>query len=116
MKKNTIGYFKDILESIDWIDKYILGLNFDDFSSNRMIMDAVIRNLEIIGEAAGKVSKEEQRRYEQLPWRKMIGIRNFLIHEYASVDAEIVWDTVKLRLPEIRPLIMKAIEQEEDVT
>jgi uncharacterized protein with HEPN domain len=79
-----------------------------------MLIDAVIRNLEIIGEAARNVPEEIKNNYNEIPWKKMIGLRNMLIHEYFGVDESIVWERIKTNLPEVKPNILKAIQEEGD--
>ena len=93
---------EDILHSIDKIDEYISNLNFDEFKKNEMIVDAVIRKLEIIGEAAGHIPKEIRDQHPEIPWSTMRGIRNILIHEYFGVDNVIVWETVQNELPDLK--------------
>lgn len=106
----------DIIESMNRIDTYILGVEYDSFLNNQMLIDAVIRNLEIIGEAAKNVSNDVQGKYPDIPWRNMIGLRNILIHQYFGVDESIVWEVIKTDLPATRPNIMKAIHEEGDIT
>jgi uncharacterized protein with HEPN domain len=84
----------DILESMNRIDTYILGVNYDSFLNNQMLIDAVIRNLEIIGEAARNLPDELKNKYPELPWRNMIGLRNILIHQYFGVDESIIWEVI----------------------
>jgi len=114
MKKRYLMSLQDILESIDRIDTYTEGVEYDSFSHNQMLIDAVIRNLEIIGEAARNVPEEIKNNYNEIPWKKMIGLRNMLIHEYFGVDESIVWERIKTNLPEVRPNILKAIQEEGD--
>lgn len=102
----------DILESMNRIDKYISGVEYDSFLNNQMLIDAVIRNLEIIGEAARNVPEEIRSKYPKIPWRNMIGLRNILIHQYFGVDESIVWEIIQADLPEARPNLLKAIEEE----
>jgi len=114
MKKRYLMSLQDILESIDRIDTYTEGVEYDSFSHNQMLIDAVIRNLEIIGEAARNVPEEIKNKYNEIPWKKMIGLRNMLIHGYFGVDESIVWEIIKKNLPEVRPYILKAIQEEGD--
>jgi len=72
-----------------------------------MVIDAVVRNLEIIGEAAKNLSKETKSQYPEIPWREMADMRNKLIHEYFGVDLDIVWKTIKYRLPEVKKNLRK---------
>jgi uncharacterized protein with HEPN domain len=116
MKKRYLMSLNDILESINRIDNYTRGVDYDSFSRNQMLIDAVIRNLEVIGEASGNVPEEVRERHNEIPWRKMIGLRNILIHEYFGVDESIVWEVIKTNLPETKPYILKAIQEEGDIT
>lgn len=92
---------QDILECISRIEAYTAGMTYPTFRENQMVIDAVVRNLEIIGEAASHVPAEVQQRHPHLPWDEMRGIRNVLIHEYFGVSVEIVWKTVRENLPQV---------------
>lgn len=109
-------YLEGMLDSINRIDTYTKGVDYDFFFHNQMMIDAVIRNLEIIGEAAGKIAEAKRRKYPEIPWRKMISLRNLLIHGYFGVDESIVWEIVKTNLPEVKPWIVKAIQEVGDIT
>ena len=100
--KNDKVYISHILEAIGKIETYKTGLDFDAFLKNEMAMDAIIRELEIIGEASNNISEEFQKEHTDVPWRKIIGIRNTLIHEYFGVNKKIVWDAVEDDLPELK--------------
>ena len=86
---------EDILEAISAIEEYTTGMDYSSWERDRKTIDAVIRNFEIIGEAAAHVPEEVQKRFSGVPWTKMKGIRNLLIHEYFGVDIEVVWKTVQ---------------------
>lgn len=92
----------DILESARLAVSYLQEVPIEDFLSSLQLQDAVIRRVEIIGEAAGNLSDETKASLPNLPWRDMTDMRNFLIHQYGDVDPQVVWDTVKFDLP---PLI-----------
>jgi len=77
---------KDILGAIENIEKYIAKMTFAQFKKNQLVIDAVIRNFEIIGEASNHVPKSIQSAHPIIPWRQMIALRNFLIHEYFGID------------------------------
>lgn len=89
-------YLNDILESIEKILEYTEGIDFDEFCENSMVFDAVIRNFEIIGEAARNIPDNLRSKYPHIPWADMVGMRNILIHGYFGVDYSIVWNTIGL--------------------
>jgi uncharacterized protein with HEPN domain len=93
---------EDIAEAIDRITEYLAGLTFESFAADRRTIDAVIRNFEIIGEAARHMPDEIIRRHPELPWSEMRGMRHILAHEYFGVDVAIIWKTAKLSLPSLR--------------
>jgi uncharacterized protein with HEPN domain len=101
-KRNGNLYIGDILDSIRRIEGYVKGLTFKDFIKNKMVVDAVIRNFEIIGEAAKSVPSEMRVKYKKVPWKEMAGMRDKTIHEYFGVDLNIIWKTIKQSLPELK--------------
>ena len=102
----------DILECIAKIRRYTKGYSFEDFQEDEKTIDSVLRNLEIIGEAARHVPAEIRAEHPELPWVEMLTMRNIVIHEYHGVNLRIIWQTVKEDLP---PLVsgLKRILQEE---
>ncbi len=104
-------YLEDILSSIDRVQAYVLGLSFQDFSEDPMRVDAVMRNLEIIGEASKRLPDELRRTYPEGEWRKITGFRDMVAHEYFGVDLEIVWDVVKTKLTPLRALVSVMIDE-----
>lgn len=106
MKRNSYKLFvEDMLESINKIERYTRGLTYDKFEKNEVVVDAVIRNLEIIGEAARNIPEEVRAKYPDIPWKRMIGLRNITIHEYFGVDLNIIWEIITKNLPETKPKI-----------
>lgn len=85
----------DILSAIDAITDYTKELDFPSFSSDRRTMDAVVRNLIVIGEAASHVPSEVVGRHPEVPWRDMADMRNVVVHEYFGVDTRVVWETIR---------------------
>jgi uncharacterized protein with HEPN domain len=83
------------------IAEYTAGMPYEAFLENRLVIDAVVRNLEVIGEAARHIPDEVQSRYPDLPWVEMKGMRNILIHEYFGISLEIIWKTVRDNLPPV---------------
>lgn len=102
IRKDNLVYIDDILSSIKKINKFCKGIGKEDFMENELLMDGVVRNLEIIGEAASNLTASFRERYKEIEWRKMIGMRNRIIHAYDTVDFEIVWDVVRKDLPELK--------------
>ena len=103
-------YIDDILETIYKIQNYIQDIDFEDFSSDQKSVDAVIRNLEIIGEATKNISIDFKNRYPDVNWKDPTRMRDILIHAYFGVDLEIVWETIKFRIPELKEQIEKISE------
>jgi uncharacterized protein with HEPN domain len=108
--KDDLFYLLHIKEAVNDIFKFTNGVSFDDFSENEMMTSAVIRKLEIIGEASGKISKKLREDNPDIPWRIIIDMRNVLIHHYFGVDLPAVWNTVKNDLPKLKKNVEKLIE------
>lgn len=102
IRKDNLVYVDDILSAIKKINKFCTGIEKDNFMKNELLMDAVVRNLEIIGEAASKLTASFRERHKGIEWRKIIGMRNRIIHAYDTVNFEIVWDVVREDLPELK--------------
>ncbi|MBW2075806.1 MAG: DUF86 domain-containing protein [Deltaproteobacteria bacterium] len=96
----------DIIEAINKIERYTHGIDFESWQHDEKTVDAVIRNLEVIGEASSHLPVEIQEQYENVPWNMMKGIRNILAHEYFDIDLEIVWKTVKEDLPILKKRLL----------
>lgn len=98
-------YTAQILDAIHKIDNYTTD-GKDVFLGSALIQDAVIRNIEIIGEITKRVSPEFKSYHNEVPWRQMAGIRDVLIHDYDSIDLEIVWNVVAVELPKIKAVLL----------
>lgn len=94
-------YIDDIKSAISKIEKYTKGMDFEKFSSSGLVQDAVIRNLEIIGEAVKKIPTEVRKNYD-IEWKKIAGIRDILMHKYSKVNLEIIWDVVENKLTQLK--------------
>jgi uncharacterized protein with HEPN domain len=98
MRRDFRLYLDDILEAINKIRDYIVGMDYDAFSNDDKTQDAVVRNLEIIGEAAGRLQGQVKDMSPDIEWRKIVALRNILIHEYFGVSLPIVWDIIQTKL------------------
>jgi len=113
MSRDVRLYLLDILEAIEKIQQYTANLTFEDFAANSMVIDAVVRNFEIIGEAASHIPDDIQSTYSEVPWFEMKGMRNIMIHEYFRVDIKIVWITARESLPKLVSLIKRVIAERQ---
>src|SRR3989304_6491303 len=102
MRRNYLLYLEDILESVNNVQSYVASLSFNDLIRDRMRLDAIIRNFEIIGEAGSKIPQEIKDKYSSVEWRKISGFRNVLAHEYFGIDYEIMWEIIKNKLPNLQ--------------
>ena len=85
------AYLWDMLDAAHLIQEFVRGITFSKYTSNKMIQSAVERQLEILGEAARRVSTEFQDEHPEIPWRQVIGLRNILAHEYGEIKADRIW-------------------------
>ena len=102
MPRDYKVYLKDILDSINCIEEYLLDHTFDSFITDRKTIDAVVRNLEIIGEATKNIPDEMREQHADIEWKKISGLRDILIHEYFGVDFEILWDIIQTKLTQLK--------------
>jgi len=109
MTKEFRDYIFDIQEAMNDIEDFISDMSFEEFQSDKKTSNAVIRSIEIIGEAAKRVPDEVRTKYQDVPWRAMSGMRDKLIHQYTSVDLEIVWVVITQDIKPIKPVIQKII-------
>ena len=105
MKRTLKLYLQDISNAIQEIEEFISKLSFEDFSKNILAVRAVTMDFIIIGEAAKHLPQEIRKGYSQIPWSKIVGMKNILTHEYPETDTEILWKTAKKRLPELKNVI-----------
>ncbi len=110
MKNDPSIYFEHILEAIEAIESYSQGLTKSDFLQSPITQDAVLRRLEIIGEAARNIPPSIKQKERSIPWDDIVAMRNILTHEYFGVDLEVVWKTVKYDLPSLRRIVEKLLK------
>jgi uncharacterized protein with HEPN domain len=101
-KRDVKLYLEDIKKAMLRIAEYIRGLSARDFYKDPKTMDAVVRNLSVIGEAVKNIPVKTKSDYPLIPWEEIVGMRNKIIHEYFGVDEKILWKTVKKDLPELK--------------
>jgi len=107
-------YLKDILDAINAIENFVQNMTLDQFKLDDKTSSAVIRKFEIIGEATKSISEDIRQNYTQVPWKEMAGMRDKLIHFYFGIDYNLVWQAVKNRLPQIKPVIRQIIDDLEN--
>jgi uncharacterized protein with HEPN domain len=105
-------YLEDLLIAMNRIGEYIEGLSFIDFKKDYKTVDAVIRNFEIIGEAAKNLPDELKEKYSEVPWAEMYLLRNKVSHEYFGIDYEIIWDVASNYLPDNKKQIENILSLE----
>jgi len=116
MKNREYGdYIEDILDSINAIGEFVEGMDFEEFAKDRKTIFAVIRGIEVIGEATKNIPKSIKNRYPEIPWKDMAGMRDKVIHEYFGVNLEVVWETAVRHLPEIKPQIQEILKDTENL-
>lgn len=109
-----IVLLEQIIESVGLISQYVQTLDLEDFLDQPQIQDAVLRRLQIIGESAKGVSESLRTCYQDIPWKRMAGMRDVVVHQYWSVDLILTWNTVTETLPDLLPLlngILKDLER-----
>ena len=104
-------YLEDILSAIAKVASFTAGMSREQFGEDAKTFDAVVRNLEIIGEAAKRLPEEIRSRSPQIEWRKVAGLRDILIHKYSAIDVDIIWDVVQNKLPTLRQQVREILEQ-----
>ncbi len=102
MARDELVYLRHILDAINTVEEYLQGVTESRFNNTRLLQDGVIRQIEIVGEAARHISKDIRRTYSEVPWQDVTGMRDKLIHDYFGVDIEKVWLTAQEDLPVLK--------------
>lgn len=111
MKRDYRLYLDDMLEAIGKIERYTDGLSYEQFRKDDKTIDAIIMNFAIIGEAAKQIPAKIRKYYPGIPWKEMTGMRDKLVHEYFGIRLDVVWETIMVRLPQLKPMIENLIEE-----
>ena len=114
MSRTVSLFIKDILQNMNDALEFIEGISYDQFTADKKTLNAVLRSIEVIGEAAKNIPDEVRAGYPQVPWKEMAGMRDKVIHSYFGVDPETVWLVIRDRIPAIKPLIQKVLQDEEN--
>jgi len=110
-KRDIKIILKDILKEIDNISKFTEGINYENFVSDEMRYYATIRCLELIGESIRQLSEEFKKANPEIEWRKIVDLRNILIHEYFEIEPEIIWDVIKNEIPNLKYFILEYLDK-----
>ncbi|MEM1672249.1 MAG: DUF86 domain-containing protein [Archaeoglobaceae archaeon] len=113
MRREFLDYVEDIVEAMKDAMSFVEGMDYEDFAKDKRTAYAVIRAIEVIGEAVKKVPISVREHYPEIPWKEMAGMRDKVIHEYFGVDLRIIWKTVKEDIPNLRPLFEKILKDFE---
>ena len=111
-KRTDRDFLSDIREAIHRITTYVIGMSYETFMADTKTQDAVIRNLEIIGEATKNPSEQLRTKYADVPWRSMAGVRDRLVHHYFGVNLDIVWQIATIELSQVSSLLKKSKEDQ----
>ena len=111
MSRDESLYLADIQESCEKVLRYTSGMTYKDFVHDELHFDAVLRNLEIIGEAVKNVSEETRQAYPKVKWRKIAGFRDIVAHEYFGVNEETVWDIVSSEIPALLEIVKTMLDK-----
>ncbi|HHI00585.1 DUF86 domain-containing protein [Thermococcus aggregans] len=111
-KRDYRLFLEDMLEAVERIEEYTKGYSFEDFINDRKTIDAVVRNLEILGEAARNIPEEIRKKYQEIPWKRIVGLRNVVIHQYFGVDLKVVWVIISSQLPQLKDKLVEVLKSE----
>lgn len=113
MRREFNLYLQDILEAIERIEQYTQSMNLEDFSKSKITIDAVLRNLEIIGEAVTQLPKDKKDKYSKIQWKDIQNFRIIAAHHYWKIDKEIIWDIIENQLNTLGKQVEEIIQKEE---
>ncbi len=109
MARDYSNLLQDVLEAIANVREFVGAMTSDEFAADKKTLHAVVRNLEVVGEAVKAVPTELRQKYPDVPWQRIAGLRDILIHHYFEIDVDIVWDVVQNKLPELNRQIQAVL-------
>ena len=113
MKRDYLVYIEDMLDAMDKAEMAVQEVDYDRFADDFMINFVVVRALEIVGEAAKRLPMAFRDQYPDIPWKKMAGMRDRIIHGYDKVNLEIVWQVIQKDVPQVKPLLQQILTDHE---
>ncbi|VVB87589.1 Uncharacterised protein [uncultured archaeon] len=113
MRRDYIFFIKDILDAIDKIEEFVGTMEYEEFLKDDMKSSAVVKKIEIIGEAMRNIPRDVRARYKNIPWRNIVGMRNKISHPYFLIDYEIVWKVIKEKLPTLKVQVEQVLKEME---
>ena len=112
-KREHKDYLQDIVDAVNDAENFVKDMNFEQFAEDRKTLNAVVRSLEIIGEASKNIPTAMREKFSDIPWKRMMGMRDKVIHGYFGVDTKTLWNTVKDDLPPLKRLVQKMLKDLE---
>jgi uncharacterized protein with HEPN domain len=110
-RRGLVDFLQDIDRSIDAIDRFVTGVDFESFAMNEEKATAVIKKLEIIGEAVKQVPEEVRSKYPEIPWRSIAGMRDLLVHVYWNTDLNVIWQVIEEDLPPLKQVVIQILAE-----